>query len=1187
MKEAEFSLIGDYRPRRVWPLLFIALAVGAYFGLMLTLSRIPWYSDIKTYYYPAWDYLSQSFRVGAPPLWCTHLFCGFPLFADSETGWFYPVNLLLLRLPTTAGFNYSIIVHYLLGGWFTYLYCRRLRLGRSASVFASIPFVLGGFFIARLVYPNVVATAAWMPLFFYFLERALDEERYSFYVACGAVLGLQFLAGFLMVPLMQMSLAFFYALLHPARGGKSRSGYVLRSLAGLALALGIGAGLGMVQNLPSYHLVQNSYRAGGLAEETANINHLPPLHLLGLLFPHLFGLPTHYTGAFLFEETTMYMGILPLLFIPAAFFKPRRWHAGFFGFAALVALILCLGNQGLLWRALHLLPGFSVLKGPARFLLIFNFSAAVLAGIGFDRWREASLSPRQQRRLPRFWVRAAVAAAMLLYTAVILYHFNVLGFQDFLIAAIAPLSDGFSRPAREILNGLSHYFTTPSLTLFLPLLFLLLFLLLFSGKKRGRPGGLKVAAALLAVVADLFVLFPSITFVPARKVESEPPAVRVLRSDNAGGRVALLKEPGTVRLEYPLCSNQLLPYGLDDPFGFSTIQPLRVSRFLGMTERRTCPYYYELMGVTLLYSHLVPIDGMLLDLGMPFSLPAGLRTRSYEYPAVKAAELRVILDGTLMEKAASGNLYLSIGAVRGGETRVLSVLHLVKEGGRYCRMEVVAGDAGILLKPVSFDPVGKQETRDALEVVVPVDIAGDTEELVVSCACDRGLGGARITALGAVNEAGQGFPILGLPLSGVQGRTAIYETPTPRPRAWFAWKPVWAADWKRAVDSSWRAVREEGSVPLVESEIAGVSREALDELEPPGPEARIYDYEEGDDRIALRTSNPSDSLLVLSLDYLPGWKARIDGEETPLFSAFGCFTAIHLPGGDHEVELNYTQPGLGTGGLLTSVSIVLAALVFVFLRRRERGEKGGETAAGGYVPPPSSEGISAFFPCYNDAPTLREVVEKALAVLPDLSREYEVIIVDDGSEDGSVALARELERSCDRVRLVRHEHNRGYGAALRSGIAASTLPWIFYTDSDGQYDVDELRRLHALSGAADVINGYKRRRNDSWYRRAMGSVYKLCVRHIFAIPIRDVDCDFRLLRGETARNLDLRCEGGAVCVELVGELRKAGASFAEIPVSHHPRRAGRSQFFRLKNLLVMIGEIASLWWRWSIKGGVG
>jgi hypothetical protein len=375
-------------------------------------------------------------------------------------------------------------------------------------------------------------------------------------------------------------------------------------------------------------------------------------------------------------------------------------------------------------------------------------------------------------------------------------------------------------------------------------------------------------------------------------------------------------------------------------------------------------------------------------------------------------------------------------------------------------------------------------------------------------------------------------------------------------------------------------------VVLVDDEVDASMRAAIDSLRPPEREIHVQIEEESGDHMLLRTSGGDDTILVISIDYLPGWGARIDGAETAIFSAYGFLNALYLPAGEHEVELAYRPPGLAAGIPISAVSLAALVVLYVIFRRRETAAAATEHGLEPVIPPPGSGGISAFFPCYNDSATLQGLIEKALGVLGDLTDDYEVIVVDDGSSDASGAVIDALAASYERVRVVRHDRNRGYGAALRSGIKTSTKDWVFYTDSDGQYNVEDLRRLHTLSGAADVVNGYKRNRSDPWYRVFLGSTYNSIIRLIFAIPIRDTDCDFRLMRGDLVRGLDLRSEGGAICVEMVKGLQAAGATFAEMPVSHYPREVGKSQFFHLRNLVVMSGELASLWWRLLKRGEV-
>ena len=225
-------------------------------------------------------------------------------------------------------------------------------------------------------------------------------------------------------------------------------------------------------------------------------------------------------------------------------------------------------------------------------------------------------------------------------------------------------------------------------------------------------------------------------------------------------------------------------------------------------------------------------------------------------------------------------------------------------------------------------------------------------------------------------------------------------------------------------------------------------------------------------------------------------------------------------------------------------------------------------------------GISVFFPAYNDAQTIPRLVSEALAVLPELTDDYEVIVVNDGSTDETAAALDELARREPKVRIVHHEQNRGYGGALRSGFAAARKELIFYTDGDGQYDVRELPALHALLGSGvDVVNGYKGERADDGRRKLLGAAYNRLAHALFSLPVRDVDCDFRLMRRAALGRVVLTSSSGVICVELVHKLCRAGCAFVETPVSHYPRPHGRSQFFTPRRVARTAFDLLSLWLR--------
>src|SRR6266404_4235706 len=156
----------------------------------------------------------------------------------------------------------------------------------------------------------------------------------------------------------------------------------------------------------------------------------------------------------------------------------------------------------------------------------------------------------------------------------------------------------------------------------------------------------------------------------------------------------------------------------------------------------------------------------------------------------------------------------------------------------------------------------------------------------------------------------------------------------------------------------------------------------------------------------------------------------------------------------------------------------------------------------------SQRSISVFFPAFNDEQTISSLVRTALEILPEFTDDYEVLMINDGSVDGTAQIIDELAQSFPQVRAIHHAHNLGYGAALQTGFRHATKELVFYTDGDGQYDVQELRRLVSLmNDEVDVVNGYKSRRADSATRKLIGEIYNRVTRIFFKLPIRDVDCD--------------------------------------------------------------------------------
>ena len=227
-----------------------------------------------------------------------------------------------------------------------------------------------------------------------------------------------------------------------------------------------------------------------------------------------------------------------------------------------------------------------------------------------------------------------------------------------------------------------------------------------------------------------------------------------------------------------------------------------------------------------------------------------------------------------------------------------------------------------------------------------------------------------------------------------------------------------------------------------------------------------------------------------------------------------------------------------------------------------------------------ADSISVFFPCYNEQDNLRRLYESAAKVLQDMGVDYEIILVDDGSTDGTSQVTAALAAADPRVKVVHHPKNLGYGAALQSGFHTASKTLVFYTDGDGQYDPGELPRLLERTGpATGLVNGYKLERQDPAHRIWIGSIYNFCARALFRIRIRDIDCDYRLIRRALLDEIRLTSTSGTICVELVRKLELSGCEVLEVGVHHYPRRHGSSQFFRIQSLAVTLIQLVRLWVR--------
>jgi glycosyltransferase involved in cell wall biosynthesis len=228
--------------------------------------------------------------------------------------------------------------------------------------------------------------------------------------------------------------------------------------------------------------------------------------------------------------------------------------------------------------------------------------------------------------------------------------------------------------------------------------------------------------------------------------------------------------------------------------------------------------------------------------------------------------------------------------------------------------------------------------------------------------------------------------------------------------------------------------------------------------------------------------------------------------------------------------------------------------------------------------------ISMILPAFNEEANITEAVEKAREVATRLCRRYEVIVVDDGSSDNTAELVEKLTATDANVTLLQHGQNRGYGEALKSGFEAARYDLVFFTDADNQFDLNELEAFLPWIRKVDVVAGYRLNRQDRPVRRISAKAWNVLVRALFYVPVRDIDCAFKLFRRSVFKELDLASVGAMVNTELMVKLGRSGASVVEVGVTHYPRTAGEARGANPKVIFTAFYELTRMYRHLQAQG---
>jgi glycosyltransferase involved in cell wall biosynthesis len=225
--------------------------------------------------------------------------------------------------------------------------------------------------------------------------------------------------------------------------------------------------------------------------------------------------------------------------------------------------------------------------------------------------------------------------------------------------------------------------------------------------------------------------------------------------------------------------------------------------------------------------------------------------------------------------------------------------------------------------------------------------------------------------------------------------------------------------------------------------------------------------------------------------------------------------------------------------------------------------------------------LSVFFPAYNEEANLEQTVLKARVVLEKVAREWEILIIDDGSSDRTGEIATKLAGQDQRIRVITHHPNRGYGAAFKSGFYNSRYPWIALNDSDGQFEFSEITNFIETQRKenADLVIGYYKKRQVSKFKIVTSRMWELAVLLLFGLKVRDIDCGFKFVSKKVIDEIPkLESERGAfISSEFLIKAKKSGFKIVEIPVTHLPRLAGKGTGRNLNVIIKSFVDLFRLW----------
>ncbi|MFN8524357.1 MAG: YfhO family protein [Chloroflexota bacterium] len=941
----------------------IALALTGLFGRAVVAGTYGHERDTTAFYFPLTFWVATELSAGRFPLWCPLVFGGYPIVADGEIGLFYPLTLLsLLASPPDSAFLAVRSMHYFIAAGGAFWFARGLDVGRLGAVLAATSFSLGAFMVGHLDHPNILRSAAWLPFILGAADRAITRRRALPWLAVGgaalALSGLGLHPQILLVVLVglgtyTMARAVAFTLGGGGAGAFWSHGILLPVLT-LAAICCMGLLGAAVQLIPTYELGYHSSRAGALPYDAASRGSLTPPDLITLLLPHFFRAePRAAWAAHPYWETSTFVGVVALLLVPLGCWAgPRRATVPLLAVGLLsVSLSLAQHAPVDLYQPLSQLPGFSSMRVPARYGLLTELVLATLAGVGLDAFR--GVRPRRTAQALPVVVGVALSVLAGLATAAVL----VRQFPGETRQLMETWLSSFPRHDPGITVETAQRGLLLALSLDHPGMLLSL---LSAGTVvaagvfwlRRRTLNLPIRGALLTLsLAEL--LFVAHAFHPTASIETLTSSTGPMRFLTArGGDWRAF----TIGRADAMVTNRPLQFGISQTYGYSSLPTRRMERYWTRVNEVDDELLDLWQGRYVIESKSrtarVSARDVLFEPNSPLLLGAAgspLGAESFRVGRTDADALRVLSYVEDVAGVPAGERVLEF-AVAGG-SQPPEVVHATL--GR----DTAEGRVDV---PGLGSTTGARaayvwEARDAFGGVHPRTVYAADIPLVRERVVERvdarvtiGSGMVRLVGLALGNgAAGRTSSILRHHRAKYQlvfedAQVAIYENREVLPRAFVTSDAVIVEpdDWSlvRMLDRGFDLRRQLLLEPPAEEwiwEAFGSDPEEWDALvharrdqfaepanhrQPAAGHAHIEHY--SNEVVELRTVASEPGFVILTDTYYPGWRAYVDGVETPVWRANYLFRGVAIPKGEHTVELRFEPASIRVGLVLSAIGWV-------------------------------------------------------------------------------------------------------------------------------------------------------------------------------------------------------------------------------------------------------------------------